>query len=86
MSYSTQHAFRPVEATVDLSQIQFADYPNRNVQVADYTQVEYLQPSDSEEDFEEDEDMDFESKLLPAVVQCSITIIVTNSHTRWCWP
>lgn len=60
MSYSTQHAFRPVEATVDLSQIQFADYPNRDVQIADYTQVNYLQPSDSEEELEDYEDMNTE--------------------------
>lgn len=68
MSYSTQHAFRPVEANVNLSQIQFADYPNRDVQVADYTQVNYLQPSDSEEELDEDEVMNYEDverKLTP---------------------
>lgn len=59
MTYSTHPAWRPVEATVDLSRIQFADYPNRNVQVADYTQVNYLEQSDDGED-DEDEDMNSE--------------------------
>lgn len=53
-----QQTFRPVEANVDLSQLQFSDYPNRDLQVADYSQVEFLSPSDSEED-ESDEAMNY---------------------------
>jgi hypothetical protein len=40
----------PVRTNVDYSQIQFSDYSNQEVQVADYSKVEYFQPSDSEED------------------------------------
>lgn len=92
MSYSTQHAFRPVEATVDLSQIQFADYPNRDVQVADYTQINYLQPSDSEEEQEEDEDMyteDVERKwTICLCLESSIhpMNIISINCFRWSWP
>ncbi|PSR97677.1 hypothetical protein BD289DRAFT_84230 [Coniella lustricola] len=50
MSYPTQQIFRPVEANVDLSQLQFSQYPNQHLQVADYSQIEFLQPSDSEEE------------------------------------
>lgn len=92
MSYSTQHAFRPVEASVDLSRIQFADYPNRDVQVADYTQVNYLQPSDSEEESEDDEDMNTEdverrSTLYscPSVARLMIVMCTKDSYRR-SWP
>lgn len=40
----------PVRTNVDYSQIQFSDYSNHEVQVADYSKVEYFQPSDSDED------------------------------------
>lgn len=58
MGYATtQHAFRPVEANVNLDQLQFADYSNRDLQVADYTQVNYLEPSDSEEELDPDDEV-----------------------------
>lgn len=40
----------PVRTNVDWSQVQFSDYPNQEVQVADYSKVEYFQPSDSDEE------------------------------------
>ena len=40
----------PVRTNADYSQIEFSDYPNQEVQVADYSKVEYFQPSDSEEE------------------------------------
>lgn len=55
MSYPAQQTFRPVEANIDLSRLQFSDYSNAGLQVADYSKVEFLVPSDSEEeDFDED--------------------------------
>lgn len=55
MSYSSprQSSFQPVEATIDYSQLQFSDYPNNGLQVADYSKVEYLEPSDSEDEGDE---------------------------------
>lgn len=53
MSYPAQQTFRPVEANVDLSRLQFSDYSNHTLQVADYSQVDYLVPSDSEEEVDE---------------------------------
>lgn len=55
MSYPAQQRFRPVQANVDLSGIQFSDYSNHGVQVADYSNVEYLVPSDSEEEIDAEE-------------------------------
>ena len=40
----------PVRTNIDWSQVQFSDYPNQEVQVADYSKVEYFQPSDSDEE------------------------------------
>lgn len=54
-----QQRFRPVEATVDLSRLQYSDYSNAEIQVADYSKVEFLVPSDSEEDFDNDEAMEY---------------------------
>lgn len=55
MSHPAQQMFRPVEANFDLTRLQFSDYSNAGVQVADYTNIEFLQPSDSEEEeFDED--------------------------------
>lgn len=49
-----QQVFRPVEADIDVSRIQFSNYSDQGLQVADYSKVEYLQQSDSEqEDFDE---------------------------------
>lgn len=38
----------PVRANIDWSKIDFVEYPNQEVQVADYSKVEYFRPSDSE--------------------------------------
>lgn len=57
MSYPAQQTFRPVEANLDLSRLQFSDYSNAGLQVADYSKVEFLSPSDSEEEEFDDEDM-----------------------------
>lgn len=45
----------PVRTNIDWSQVQFSDYPNQEVQVADYSKVEYFQPSDSDDDEQSDE-------------------------------
>lgn len=58
MSYPAQQRFRPVQANVDLSGLQFSDYSNHGVQVADYSNVEYLVPSDSEDEID-NEDMEY---------------------------
>lgn len=41
---------------MDLSRLQFSNYSNDGVQVADYSKVEYLVPSDSEEELDDDDD------------------------------
>lgn len=67
--YPSQQMFRPVEANIDLSRLQFSDYSNQEIQVADYSKVEYLQQSDSEEEEEFDE-MDYtygDGKSRPSV-------------------
>lgn len=46
--------FRPIEADIDLSRLQFSDYPNQGLQVADYSNIEYLKQSDSEEEMDDD--------------------------------
>lgn len=46
--------FRPVEANIDLSRLQYSDYPNQGLQVADYSNIEYLKQSDSEEEMDDD--------------------------------
>lgn len=51
MSFPTNSIeFCPVRANIDWSQVQYSDYPNQEVQVADYSKVEYFQPSDSDEE------------------------------------
>lgn len=51
MSFPTSSIeFCPVRTNIDWSQVQFSDYPNQEVQVADYSKVEYFQPSDSDEE------------------------------------
>lgn len=70
--YPSQQMFRPVEANIDLSGLQFSDYSNHGLQVADYSKVEYLQPSDSEEEEEEFDEMDYtygDGKSRPSVSQ-----------------
>lgn len=49
MSFPTDKIeYCPVLSNLDWSQIQFSEYPNQEVQVADYSKVEYFRPSDSE--------------------------------------
>lgn len=92
MSYPTQQIFRPVEANVDLSQLQFSQFPNRHLQVADYSQVEFLQPSDSEEEMG-DEAMNYSYENSKS---CSLfnkqkkpnhnnNITLTRLMCRRCW-
>ena len=57
----------PVRTNIDWSQVQFSDYPNQEVQVADYSKVEYFQASDSDEEQSSDEashDANGQSKIF----------------------
>lgn len=70
MSYPAQQRYRPVQANVDLSGLQVSDYSNHGVQVADYSNVEYLVPSDSEDEVD-NEDMEYaytQGELSPMVM------------------
>lgn len=49
MSYPAQQRFQPLVATSDYK-VQFSSFPNQTLQVADYSKVQYLEPSDSEPD------------------------------------
>lgn len=77
MSYPAQQSFRPVEANVDLSRLQFSDYSNAGLQVADYSKVEFLQNSDSEEEEFDEDDMEYshtqsEFTLLQSILRGGI--------------
>lgn len=71
--------FRPVETNVDLSRLQFSDYSNRGLQVADYSKVEFLVPSDSEEDEFDDDAMEY----AHAQGKLSLSGAALTSHAIW---
>ena len=55
MSYPNEDIeYCPTRANIDWSNIQFTDY-SKSVAVADFSNIKYFEPSDSEADPEEDQ-------------------------------
>lgn len=85
MSFPTNSIeFCPVRTNIDpWSQVQFSDYPNQEVQVADYSKVEYFQPSDSDE--EQSDEANGQSRffflLFPVFISCLLLLILTRMLT-----
>lgn len=74
MSYPNEDIeYCPTRANIDWSNIQFTDY-SKGVAVADFSNIKYFEPSDSEAEAEE-EDQGEEggsdhSIILPLILMC----------------
>lgn len=76
--------FCPVRTNVDWSNVQFSDYPNQELQVADYSNVKYFEPSDSDEEQGEDaKDGKSACLVLFIIVLAGVYWSVLTSTRRW---